>query len=115
MKTDKAMFELPIIDPMNPTKKHTEKEEKWLREPITCEFMNLEQPGLLEKFTYGSTKKKHTFTFFHGARYVIPRFIKQHIESKGTPIWKWVADGSGRLIKQKEGVKPRFAMREVFE
>lgn len=111
--TEKAK-NLPIIDPSNPSRKYTEKEEKWLREAVTCEFMNLEDPGMTNKFTYGTTKNKETFMLMHGGKYRIPRFIQQHIESKATPIWKWRPNGEGALAKEKIGTNPRFALREVY-
>ena len=107
--------ELPIIDPMNPSKKYSEKEEKWLREVVKCEFMNLEEPGLQMTFTYGTTKQKSKFVFMHGGKYLVPRFIQRHVESKSTPIWKWRPSGEGSMNKQNIGSNPRFAMREVFE
>lgn len=106
---------LPIIDPDNPSKKFTDKEEKFLRELITCEFMNLEEPGLLQRFTYGNQKNKTTFTFFHGGKYKVPRFIARHIGSRSTPIWGWKPDGYGTMQKVRKGTKSRFQMREIFE
>lgn len=111
----KKIQNLPIIDPKNPSRKFNEKEEKFLREMLTYEFMNLEEPGLMLKFPYGNSKNKHTFTFFHGGKYLLPRFLARHVESKSTPIWGWKPDGSGRLIKEMKGVKSRFQMREVYE
>lgn len=111
----KKLQSLPIWDPTNPSKKLTEKEEKWLREVKTYEFMNLEEPGVINKFTYGNSKNKHTFTLFHGGKYKLPRFIARHIESKSTPIWKWRPDGTGAMNKQLESRKPRFQMRELYE
>lgn len=111
----KRVLELPIIDPENPTAKYKDKEEKWLREPITCEFMNMEDPGLQITFTYGTTKAKEKFTLMHGGTYRIPRFLQKHITSKSTPLWKWRPDGQGGMHKENVGNNPRFAMREVFE
>lgn len=115
-KVDLAkMKRLPIIDPNNPSRKFTEKEDKFLREILTYEFMNLEEPGLLQKFTYGNAQNKHTFVFMHGARYETPRFIARHVESKSTPIWGWQPDGTGRMQKIQKGTNSRFQMREVYE
>lgn len=111
----KKMEKLPILNLKSPSHKITEKEEKYLRELVEYEFMNIEEPGLMQKFTYGNTKNKMTFTFFHGGKYRVPRFIAKHLESKSTPIWKWRPDGSGSLIKELTGRNPRFQMREVFE
>lgn len=115
-KGDAAKFrKLPIIDPNDPNRKISEKEEKHLREMVSYEFMNLEEAGLSQKFSYGNANNKHTFTFFHGGRYKVPRFIARHIESKCTPMWGWQPDGSGSLKKEKKGYKSRFQMREVYE
>ena len=105
---------LPIIDPNDPTRKFTEKEEKHLRELVDYEFMNLEEPGLSQTFPYGNSGNKHTFTFQHGGRYTVPRFIARHLESKSTPMWGWKPDGSGRMEKTLKGRKSRFQMREVY-
>ena len=112
---DKKNQNLPIIDVMNASKKYSEKEEKWLRDAVNCEFMNLEEPGLSIKFTYGSTKNKASFTLMHGGVYTVPRFIQRHIETKSTPIWKWRPNGEGGMAKENIGSNPRFAMREVYE
>jgi len=91
-----------------------EKEEKYLREIGEYEFLNSETPGLIHEFTYGTKDNKHTFKFFHGGKYKIPRFIAMHVESKGTPMYKWVPDGLGSLKKQLIGNNPRFRMRQIF-
>ena len=114
-KIDPKFQKLPLYDPTNPSRKYTEKEEKHLREILTYEFMNREEPGMMLKFTYGGSKNKHTFTFFHGGRYKVPRFIARHLESKASPIWGWMPDGSGRMQKTLKGSNPRFQMREVYE
>lgn len=111
----KKLQSLPIIDPANPSKKFSEKEEKWLREMSTYEFFNLEEPGLMMKCTYGNTKNNTRLSFFHGGKYELPRFIARHVESKGTPIYKWRPDGQGGMHKEKIGVKSRFQLREVFQ
>lgn len=105
---------LPIIDPKDPGKKFSEKEEKHLRELVDYEFMNLEEAGVPQRFSYGNANNKHTFTFLHGGKYTVPRFIGRHVESKSTPIWGWKPDGAGRMIKEKRGSKSRFQMREVY-
>jgi hypothetical protein len=91
---EKKMQKLPIIDPQNPSRKFTEKEEKWLREMISYEFMNLEEPGLMHTFSYGSAGNVMKFTFFHGGKYRVPRFIAKHIDSRSTPMWSWRPAGS---------------------
>lgn len=111
----KVLQRLPIIDPVNPNRKYTEKEEKHLRELVSYEFMNLEEPGLMQKFTYGNATNKHTFVFMHGGKYRVPRFIARHVESKSTPMWGWKPNGSGQMEKTMKGQKSRFQMREVFE
>ncbi len=106
---------LPIIHPTNPNKKLTEKEDKHLRELVTYEFMNIEQAGLEHTFSYGNASNKHVFTFKHGDKYKVPRFIARHIDSRSTPMWGWKPDGSGRLIKTQKGRDSRFQMREVYQ
>lgn len=110
----KRLQALPIIDPNDPNRKYTEKEEKHLRELVDYEFMNLEEPGLMQRFTYGNATNKHTFTFMHGGKYTVPRFIARHVESKATPMWGWQPDGTGSMRKVLKGRNSRFQMREVF-
>jgi len=111
----KKMQRLPVIDPSNPSRKFSEKEEKFLREILTYEFMNIEEPGLMHKFPYGSTQNKMNITLMHGGRYRVPRFIANHINSRSTPMWAWRPNGQGGMTKQKIGVDSRFQMREVYE
>lgn len=106
---------LPLKDQKHPNKKFSEKEEKNLRELITYEFMNLEEPGLTMSFVYGNSSNKQKFTFFHGGKYTVPKFIARHVESKSTPIWAWRPDGMGGMKKELTGYKSRFQMREVYE
>lgn len=106
----KNLEKLPIIG----EKPKSEKEEKWLREFVEYEFMNLEEPGLMHKFPYGDTKSRHTFTFFHGGKYKVPRHVARHIENCKTPIWNWKPDGTGSLQKTLSSYKPRFQMRQLF-
>lgn len=110
----KEVQSMPIIDAKNPNRKHTEKEDKWLRELVTCEFVNLENPGMILKFPYGSTRNNKTFTFIHGGVYKVPRFLSRHIDSRAEPRWGWRPDGSGSIQKELQGDKPRFNMREVY-
>ena len=111
----KKMQRLPIIDAKNPSKKHTEKEEKWLRELVTYEFTNLEESGLMQTFSYGCTGNKMKFIFFDGTTYRLPRFLARHVDSRSTPTWRWRPNGSGSLQKEMTGRKSRFQMREVYE
>lgn len=115
MMDPKRMQKLPIIDPTNPSKKFAEKEEKWLRELKSYEFMNIEEPGLMHTFSYGCAGNQMKITFFHGAKYTVPRFIARHIESRSTPMWAWRPDGSGSIRKEQTGKNSRFQMREVYE
>lgn len=106
---------LPIIHPTDANKKYSEKEEKHLREMNSYEFMNLEEPGLMHSFSYGNAGNKHNFKFMHGGKYIVPRFIQRHLESKSTPIWGWQPDGTGRISKVETGKNSRFQMREVYD
>jgi len=85
-----------------------------LREVCEYEFVNLKEPGVFHKFPYGSTRKNHTFTLFHGGTYKLPRFIARHLESCATPMYEWRPDGLGKLIKKYTGNDPRFQMRQVY-
>ena len=107
---DKQIQMLPIVG----KKPATEKDEKWLRELVEYEFHNIEEPGLVHSFTYGSTKLNHNFKFFHGGKYKIPRFIAHHVNNCGTPLWKWTPDGSGAMVKSLIGKNSRFQMREIY-
>lgn len=102
---------LPIVGPQP----KSEKEEKFLKDMVTYEFQNLEEPGRMIEFAYGDTKHRKKFTLFHGGKYLLPRHIARHLESLGTPIWEYKPDGHGRMRKQKTGFKSRFQMRETFE
>lgn len=104
------LAKLPILgqQPKN------EKEEKYLREICEYEFFNLEEPGVLQKFSYGNTKQNHTFTFLHGGKYTLPRFVARHLESCSTPIWDYRPNGLGNMSKKQVGTKPRFRMSAVF-
>jgi hypothetical protein len=108
------MLRLPIIDPTNPAKKHSEKEEKHLRELVDYEFMNLEEPGLMHSFSYGCSGNWMKFVFMHGGKYKVPRFIARHIDSRSTPMWSWRPNGLGGMQKENVGRKSRFQMREVY-
>lgn len=102
--------------PIQGRQPESEKEDMFMREICEYEFSNLEEPGLSLKFPYGSTRRKHNFTFFHGGRYRVPRFLAQYLETRSTPIWDWRAsvDGSGKMTKQRMGDKSRFQMRQVY-
>lgn len=108
------MIALPIIDVDNPGKIYSEKEEKYLREVCKFVFSNLEEPGLMHQFSYGTPTNKMRFSFFHGGTYEVPRFIARHVESRGTPLYKWTPDGQGSMDKTPAGKKARFQMREVY-
>lgn len=98
-----------------PKKKLSDSEKQWLDSDVYVEFYNVEEPGLTLKFTYGSTKKPVTYTLMHGGKYHLPRRVVQHLQGLGTPIYKWIPDGSGILQKEFQGTKPRFQCRELYE
>lgn len=108
--TEEFLSKLPILGPQP----KNEKEEKFLREICEFEFYNLEEPGLPHTFSYGSTRNQHVFDLYHGEKYKLPRFVARHVESKGTPIWDWRPDGTGRMAKKLVGKKPRFRMGQTF-
>lgn len=110
-KVDKRKLNsLPIMGDQ-PT---SEKEEKWLKEIHTYEFYNLEEPGLNQKFCYGSTKNHATFEFFHGGKYDLPRHVARYLDSRATPMYTYKPNGHGQMEKTPTGVKPRFQMRQVM-
>lgn len=100
----KGLLEKPRTEP---------KVSRRIDEEAYFEFYNLEEPGLVQKFSYGTTKNYKKYTFFHGEKYKVSREIAEHVESRQTPIWGYRPDGSGRLEKHLKGYKPRFQMREV--
>lgn len=91
------------------------RKDKWLNEEVTFEFMNLEEPGMIQKFSYGTTRKPEVHTLFHGGKYTKPRHLVNHIESRRTPIWNYRPNGIGGSQKELTGYKSRFQCRVVFE
>lgn len=92
----------------------SEQEQIWLDEEIEVEFYNIEEPGVMNKFSFGSTKDYTDYALFHGAKYKLTRKVIKHIESRQTPLWDYVPDGQGKMIKKLSGWKPRFQCRQVF-
>jgi len=107
---EKNFSKLPIVGPQP----KSEKEEKFLREVITIEFQNREEPGLMQKFPYGDTRTNMTLELFHGGKYRLPRHIVRHIESREKPIWQYRPDGTGSMKKEQTGTDGRFQCRQVF-
>lgn len=97
-----------------PVKVVSDKEKNWLDEEIEVEFYNLEEPGMTQKFPYGSTKSFKTYTLHHGQKYTLPRKVVRHIEGCQTPMWAYKPDGQGSMGKKLTGMKPRFQCRQVF-
>ena len=97
-----------------PVKPKSDKEKEWLKEEIEVEFYNLEEPGLMVTFPYGTTKKFKNYKLMHGGKYRLPREVINHLESRATPIWKWRPDGQGGMHKEFTGKKPRFQCKQVF-
>ena len=50
----------------------SDREKQWLEDEIEVEFYNLEEPGLMNKFPYGSTKNFKNYTLMHGGKYKLP-------------------------------------------
>jgi len=96
-------------------KTEKERKEDWLNEEIRIEFNNIEEPGVPQKFVYGTTKNAKTYTLLHGGKYTLPRRVVEHIESRQTPIWSYRPDGTGSMRKELTGHKSRFQCRQVFE
>jgi hypothetical protein len=91
------------------------KEEAYLREMGKFQFYNMEEPGHSEEFGYGNTKVHTMFHLEHGKTYPLPRHVQRHVESLGTPIYRWIPDGQGSLMKQIAGEKQRFQLKQVYE
>jgi hypothetical protein len=105
-----GLQKLPIIG----EQPKSTREEDHLREMVEFEFYNLEEPGLMHEFSYGCRGNINSFTLMHGCKYIVPRFIAYHLESKGGPIWKWRPDGTGVMHKELIGKNPRFRMSPTF-
>lgn len=105
----KKAEDVPVVHADN-----KEREKQWLEQEIEIEFYNSEEPGMMLKFPYGTTKNKKNYILFHGGRYKLPRKIVNHIQSRQTPIWNWKPNGLGQMEKSLSGYKPRFQCREVF-
>lgn len=101
---------LPIIGEQPRSK----KEEDYLREIEEYEFVNLEEPGLSQRFSYGDSKFSHRFNLEHGGKYKLPRFVARHLESRTIPIWNWRPNGEGGMEKKEMGSQQRFQLRQVF-
>jgi len=110
IKSLEDLANLPIVG----AQPKSEKEEKYLREIVEYEFFNLEEPGLCQKFPYGNTRQSHTFEFWHGGKYKVPRHVARHLESRSKPMWKWRPDGTGSMRKELIGQNPRFRMSQSF-
>ena len=92
----------------------SEEEEKFLREICKWEFVNLEHPGLIHQFSYGTGKHRNKFTLVHGGVYDLPRFIAKHIDECTMPDYKYIPDGTGKMVPTQVGTVPRFAMRQKY-
>lgn len=99
----------------NIQKDKKDRQKDWLKEKITFEFFNLEEPGVPLKFSHGPTNKTEKYTMLHGGKYTYPREVIQHLESKQTPIWGYKPNGRGQVKKNLEGYKSRFQCRQIFE
>ena len=92
-----------------------QREKEWLEEEVYFEFFNLEEPGTLAKFSFGSTRNPERHTLLHGGKYRKTRALVRHLESRQTPIWGYKPDGRGIMNKNLEGYKSRFQCKQLFE
>lgn len=92
-----------------------DRRKDWLNEEISIEFFNLEEPGVMVKFTYGPTNNSKKYTLMHGGKYRMKREVVNHIESRQTPIWGYTPNGRGQMEKNLEGYKSRFQCRQTFD
>lgn len=81
---------------------------------IEVEIYNIEEPGAPIKVCVGPAHKLFKKTFLHGGKYKIPRDIVKIIESRKTPMYKWMPDGTGSMQKQLMGYTQRFSCKQVF-
>ena len=96
-------------------KSEEERKKEWLEEEVLIEFVNLEEPGVPQKFVYGTTRNPKKYLLIHGGKYKLPRKVVQHIESRQTPIWNYRPNGIGGTAKEQTGNKSRFQCRQIFE
>jgi hypothetical protein len=96
-------------------KKISDKEQAWLDEEVTFEFYNIEEPGSDLQFSFGPANNIKNYHLKHGQRYKYPRRVVNHIESKGPGNWALRPDGQGGTNAVKEGIKPRFQCKIIFD
>lgn len=92
----------------------SEKEQNFMNEELDFEFYNIEEPGVMHSFSYGPANNVKSYKLFHGGKYRYPRYLINHIESKGPANWQYSPDGSGNMRATKQGNKPRFQCRIIF-
>jgi len=84
---------------------------------LKYEFINMEQPGRSLSFFYGDARRPEKFSFHHNQVVEVREEIAEHVQSRQTPIWKWVDsvsyDGSPRRVAKIVGYTPRFYMKRV--
>lgn len=111
---EKSLNRIPLMNIYEPHKKYTEKEEKYLREMRVYQFSNLEQAGSPLEFSYGSGKVQMQFKLEPNTLHRLPRWLAQHVESRGRPVYDWVPTGESRkMTKRLVDFERRFMMREV--
>jgi hypothetical protein len=89
-------------------------EKKPVDEEVDIEFFNLENPGLYIKFVFGDTRKKKSYTLFHGGKYKLPRSVIKHLSTRQMPIWNYISDGTGHMQKNLMAYRSRFECRQVW-
>src|SRR6185503_20563624 len=75
----------------------SEEEQRWLNEEVEIEFYNIEEPGMMNKFSFGTTKDFTDYELKHGQKVKLPRKVIKHIESRQTPLWAYEPDGKGHM------------------
>jgi len=87
-----------------------------MKDMIKCRVMNLEDPGknVSIEFTY----EGHSFAFYDGQEYDIPRIVVRHLNNVKTPIHQMIQDPTApkdvvAIIKKIAGFKHRFSVVPV--
>lgn len=81
---------------------------------IQIEFNNLQNPGVMLEFTYGDTKNFKKYKLFDGVIVKLPEKVVRHLETCGTPFYKYAPDCAGVIVKTFIKMNPRFSCRRVY-
>lgn len=88
-------------------------EQDWLEEKVTIQFYNIEEPGAPGFFCYGLCTDPKTIELQHGEITELNRGDVRYIESRQTPIYAYVPNGTGKMKKAITGWRPRYQCRQM--